>query len=314
MIFSLFGRVLDDPADHHPDLAILRRVTKAGDWQAVSAYFDGLAARADRSVAVQVVSGTPRVDDFLQRVVDTERESSLARTLLGARLIVLAWQARGGRLAQHVGKAQWKVFGERLRHAERVLAEATALDPANAAAWTERIATARGLSLGVAEARRRYEKAAEHCDVPFVAQSQLLQNLCPKWSGSLKEMYAFARACLAQATPGTLGGAIMAHAHVEHAFTNEYVHQFQEYMSSMLVAVQLREAAAQTVLHPQFQSCHGEVAAHTAFAYAFYTGWHKDAAQHFAALKGRSARYPWHTDNRDWQAAVRRARRAASKW
>jgi hypothetical protein len=50
------------------------------------------------------------------------------------------------------------------------------------------------------------------------------------------------------------------------------VHEFEEYLTSMTVAAQVGEAAAQTVLHPQLQPCHGDVAAHTVFAYVFYTG------------------------------------------
>lgn len=305
-----------DPVAHHPDLAQLRRAAKAADWPAVSEYFARMPARADRSVAVRLVAETPEVERFLQKVADAERESSLARTLLGARLIVMAWKARGAYLARFVSQAQWEVFGKHLQHAERVLADATALDPTNAAAWTERITTARGLSLAVDESRRRYQRAAENCDTPYIAQAQLLQNLCPKWQGSFAEMHAFARECLADAKAGSLGGAIVANAHVEQAFTATYLHEIAEYLGQRKVRDELAAAAAHTMLHPEFQPCQGDVTAHTVFAYAFHAaGDFAQAARHFATLGSRSAGYPWQVMNgKKWKSVVRRARHETRKW
>jgi hypothetical protein len=275
-----------------------------------------MPARADQSVAVRLVAETPGVERFLQKVVDAERDSSLARTVLGARLIVMAWNARGAHLARYVSQSQWEVFGNHLQHAERVLADATALDPANAAAWTARITTARGLSLTADESRRRYQRAAEHCDTPYIAQAQLLQNLCPKWQGSLAEMHAFARECLAEAKAGSLGGAIVANAHVEQAFTATYLREISEYLGQRKVRDQLTAAAEHTVLHPEFAPCHGDVAANTTFAFASHTGGDfTQAARHFAALGSRAAEYPWHVLNdKKWKSVVRRARHEARKW
>jgi hypothetical protein len=282
------------------------------DWDAVSAYFQGVPARSDRSVAVRVVAENAGSEQFLQRVVDTERDSSLARTLLGARFIVMAWDARGATWAKYVKASQWRVFHYNLHHAERVLADATAIDPSNAAAWTERITVARGLSLGQDEARRRYEQAAEHCDVPYTAQTQLLQTLCPKWGGSLDAIHSFARQCLDAAKPGSLGGAIVAHAHVEHGFQEYGVGELGRYFRIPRVKEEIAAAAAKTVLHPDFRPVHGWVGAHSVFAFAFaHASAHAEAAKHFAALGNRAASYPWSMHDARWMAAFRRARRAA---
>src|SRR5690349_16040052 len=103
-------RLKATPVAQYADLAGLRRSVRRGDWAAVSAYFEALPARSDRSVAVSVVAETRRSEAFLQRAVDGERDSSLARTLLGARFIVVAWDARGGTYAKDVKPAQWQVF------------------------------------------------------------------------------------------------------------------------------------------------------------------------------------------------------------
>jgi hypothetical protein len=312
---SLFSPVRTDVVAQYPDLAPLRRAVKSKDWRSVSDYFGIFPARADQSLAVRLVADSAGSERFLQRVVDSDRDSSLARTLLGARLIVMAWNARGAYYARYVSQAQWRLFGEHLQHAERVLGDATAIDPTNAAAWTQRITTARGLSLGTDEARRRYERVAEHCDAPYAAQAQLLQNLCPKWGGSLAEIHAFANECLAQAKVGSLGGAVVAHAHVEHAFTSDYMSEVRNYLGQRKVREELAAAAAHTVLHPDFQPTHGEVAANTVFTYAFCIGGdYVRAARHFAVLRNRSTDYPWSTYNaKNWKAVVRQARRKSRR-
>jgi hypothetical protein len=89
---------------------MLRKAVGSGNWRAVSAYFQELPARSDQSVAVRLVAEMAGAERLLQRAVDGERDSSLARTLLGARFIVMAWKARGGALARYVSEAQWRVF------------------------------------------------------------------------------------------------------------------------------------------------------------------------------------------------------------
>ncbi|KKK06505.1 hypothetical protein LQ51_07830 [Micromonospora sp. HK10] len=316
MLYRL-SPVRTDLFDIYPDLAPLRASMKSGDWRRVSGYFEGLPIRADWSVAVRAVARTRGAERFLQRVVDSERDSALVRTLLGARFIVMAWDARSGLLAQYVKQAQWQIFHDYLNRAERLLADATTIDPTNAAAWTERVKVARGLGLGVDEGRRRYDRAAEHCDVPYLAQAELAQNLCPKWGGSLDALLTFARERLETGKPGTLDGAVLADALIERAFMEDDYSLMEQNLQDGSVRSELARAAEQTVLHPDFDpSTHGTVAAHATFAYAFFVaGDHKRMAPHFAALGDRSNWYPWGVwHGKNWKDTFRSARRAARKW
>lgn len=298
--------------DHAPELADLRRAAKAGDWTALVAGFDRLPPRGDHTVAVRVVAGVKGSERFLQRAVDTERDSSLARTLLGARCVTLGWQARTAAYAADVSRAQWQVFHHHLARAERLLADAVAIDPGNAAAWTQRIITARALRFDPAEARRRYDRAAEHCDVPYHAQAQMIQNLSAKWGGSTQAAHDFAQECLKAAAPGTLGGAVVADAHIEHAFTNDQLDRIRDYLYQRKVREELGAAAARTVLHPDFEPTHGWVGAHSAFAFALYEGGDlARAARHFAALGNQAKPYGWEMMSRDWKALFRMARGVA---
>lgn len=298
-----------DLIGHYPDLAGLRRSAKSNAWSQVAAHFEQLPVRSDQSVAVRVVAETPGSERFLEQVVNSERNSSLARTLLGARFIVMAWEARGRTFAKDVDPSQWQFFFGYLERAERLLAEATAMDPTNAAAWTERVILARGLELGLDEGRHRYEQAAEHCDAPYTAQRQLLQNLCPKWGGSVDELHAFARDCLKCAPPGSLAGAVVANAHVEHALDimmAEGALAAEEYIGQREVRDEIAAAAAHTVLHPEHRPWHGWVSAHSVFAFALVTGGDPRAVPHFEALGSRVCPYPWEQVYRRWKAAFRR--------
>ncbi|MET7397670.1 hypothetical protein ABZS66_29705 [Dactylosporangium sp. NPDC005572] len=304
--------VQTDVVAWYPDLAVLRRLVRARDWGGVEAYFNGFPPRADRSTAVLLVANTRGSERFLQKAVDTQRDSALARTLLGARFVVLGWKARTRAWAKDVSPAQRRVFIDYLTRAERVLADAVAIDPADSAAWTERITTARALSLGQDEARRRYERAAEHCDTPYRAQVQLVQNLCPKWGGSFAQVHAFAAECLREGKPGSLGGAIAAQAQMEQALNEYYVRDIRQYLARADVRKKIEAAAAQTVLHPDFVPGHGWVTAHSAFAAAFHLGGHIAASRpHLQALGSFADPYGWDQISTKWKELVRLARRDA---
>ncbi|GAA1026523.1 hypothetical protein GCM10009557_04570 [Virgisporangium ochraceum] len=294
----------------YPDLAPLRAAVRRGNWAAVSAHFDGFPARADRSTAVQVVAETAGSERFLQRVVDTHRDSSLARTLLGARYIVTGWNARGATRAKYVQADQWRVFHDHLRRADGLLADATSIDPSNAAAWGERVTAARGLSLGQDEGRRRYERAAEHCDAPYGAQRQLLQTLCPKWGGSVDAVLTFARQCAEAAKPGGLGAANVAAAHAEIALDDDDV-EVARHLAAPHVREEVAAEAARSVLHPDFRPVHGWLGAHSVFAFTlFHAADHAGAAVHFAAMGNRVNSYPWSAHSGLWKPEFRQARRA----
>ncbi|WP_433087549.1 hypothetical protein ACQP1P_16515 [Dactylosporangium sp. CA-052675] len=314
MILRTLRPMRTDLVAHDPDLAPLRRAARAGDWNGVSAYFAALPPRADHSSAVRLVATTSGTEKFLQAAVDAERDAALPRTLLGARFITVGWAARTRAQARYVSQAQWRVFHDYIGRAERLLADATAIDPTDAAAWTERITTARALSLGLDEARRRYERAAEHCDAPYRAQAQLVQNLCPKWGGTFSEVIAFAEQCLRDGKPGSLSGAVVADAHIERAVGDETLSAMQRYLGQDGPREALERAAEQTVLHPDFRPVHGWIAAHSAFAFALYYGGHyRQTAPHFDALDLRITSYGWELVGTRWQQTAHTARRAARR-
>jgi hypothetical protein len=276
--------LVSDPFDAVPELAALRTAAWDDDWAATEAFFTGIASLDDVSVAAGLLAGVERTEAYLERAAKALPADPLPRTLLAERYIRIGWRVRGTALAEDVTRDQFKQFHDWLRKAERLLIEICAEQPAYTPAWTARLLTARGLELGQSEARRRYDRLAEHHPHHFRAQSQLLQHLCPKWGGSWEAVHGFAQECSSAAPDGSYAGILVAEAHVEHC-TEPTGARAVEYLRDVSVRDDLRHAARISVLHPDCPAGWQRIDGHSTFALAFSLGGHlEDAARHFAAL------------------------------
>jgi len=277
--------------DWYPDLRPFQDAALRSDWPALAGLFAGLTDVHGRILAESLVNGAVP-DGFLEGVVAIQRSShgradTVALALLGARLIGLGWKVRTSAPAKDVSEEQFREFREYLVQAEQLLIEATARDPGEPIAWTERLTSAMGLSLGQSEARRRYDRLGRRVRDCFQAQKGLIQYLSPKWGGTYEMMHAFAHECLDAAPPGALNGAVVADAHIEHWLKLNWDGQGpgDVYMATPAVQADLVAAAARSVLHPDYRPVYGWVSAHSAFAVAFSLGGnHVAAAPHFRAL------------------------------
>ncbi|WP_204000939.1 hypothetical protein [Micromonospora lutea] len=288
-ISSFLGWPSYDLVDHYPDLAPLRRALRAEDWPAVVAFFDHLPEHDDPTVATAMVAEMRGVERFLRVAGGGPARSTLAGTLLGARLVWMAWQARGSARANYTSRRRFASFHKILGEAERMLGEVTAEEPGNIAAWTARLRTARGLEMGQAEANRRYERAAKARSHPFYAQLTHVQQLCPKWGGSFEQLLSFARRCADTAPPGSLNATAVAEAHLEVAFELGV-----GYMRQPAVLDEIRDAVARSVGHPEFRPVHGWAQAECSFSYALWrAGDLPAAAARLAVLGNRITGYPW---------------------
>ncbi|MFE9675940.1 hypothetical protein ACFYO5_17710 [Streptomyces sp. NPDC006259] len=282
-----------DPYDNTPELIPLRTAALAGDWPAVRAFVSGLDSVAKVSTASSVLAEIPGVETMLERAAAELPGDPLPRTLLAERYVHIGWDIRSGARAQHVSQDQFEQFHSWLRRAEQLLIEVCAEQPAYAPAWTVRLTTARGLQLGQAEARRRYDRLAAHHPHHYRAQTQLLQQVCPKWGGSWEAAHGFARECATAAPDGSVPATAVALAHIEH-WLDLAGADGTAYMRGVPVRDDLRFAAQVSVLHPAYRPDWDSVGAHSAFAFAFSIGGHHaDAAPHFAFLGDRATEFPW---------------------
>ncbi|MCF3133234.1 hypothetical protein IPZ69_23375 [Streptomyces olivochromogenes] len=304
---------MTDPFDALPELAPLRTAAQAGDWAATEAFFGGLDSVGKVSFAAAALADLADLagtEGYLEKAAETLLGDPLPRTLLAERYIRIGWKIRSGARAEYVSRDQFDQFHAWLRKAEHLLIEVCAEQPAYGPAWIPRLLTARGLELGQSEARRRYDRLSAHHPHQLRAQSQLLQQLSPKWSGSFEAMHDFAQECVSAASDGSPAGILIAEAHIEHWGQLSDV-AGTEYLRNVSVRNELRHAAEVSVLHTDSRPDWHRLAGHSTFALAFSLGGHlKDAAPHFAALGNTASESQWRYLG-DWKGRYATYRTAA---
>jgi hypothetical protein len=280
------------PVAAHPDTAAVHAGMQAGDWLTVRSCLDRVP-RTARIDLVQAGAQAPGAEKLLRARLEADPRDALAATMLAHLLIETGWEIRGGGWASTVGSVQFEAFRSYLCQAEQLLISVCADDPDFDAAWCERIITARGLELGQAEARRRYDQLDRRCPHHTQAQMQLLQQLCPKWGGSLDAMHGFASACSQAAPTGTPNHAIVVDAHLEH-WLGLKKRDDLSYFKSKAVHEEIRAAGDRSVRHPFFERGIGSVRALSMFAlgYSLIEDW--AGAKHcFTALGPYADRWGW---------------------
>jgi hypothetical protein len=262
-----------DRAAAYPELVTLRTALRAHDWAGVRAVYE--AADWDgRNLLVVDASEQEGVQSFLREVVARDPDDLVAATMLAVRLVEMGWNIRTGARAKNVSSAQFTAFFEHLREAEQVLISVCARDSGLTSAWYERMVTARGLQLGVSEVRRRYARLTDVTPHFAPAQSQLLQTLCPKWSGDYPTMHAFAAQCAQEAPAGAINAMVVVEGHVEH-WSELKSPASAEYLADESVKSEIRAAGERSVLHPDFRRSTGWVRAMSTFAlgYSLISDW-----------------------------------------
>jgi hypothetical protein len=128
----------------------------------------------------------------------------------------------------------------------------------------------------------------------------MIQQLCPKWGGSYEAMHGFAVECTKASPPGSVNGALVAEAHLEHWLLvqrDEDKTAAIAYLKRPEVQQELLWAAGHSVLNPAFRPVIRWVYAHSAFAMAFSLAEnYQAAAPHFHALYANgnvASESPW---------------------
>jgi hypothetical protein len=278
-----------DPDLGDPKLTELREITAARDWLSLEFFFEQVDNWDDQSHYVKCFGEFPGTEDWLVELSQREDQGTLAPLLLASRRIAIGWEIRTGYRAKYVKSEQFAGFHNQLGIAEAVLHEITSVEPDNVAAWFLRIATARGLQLGQAEATLRYAEVAGHSPHHLNAQLSYLQQLCPKWGGSFEQVQAFARDCSLAAPPGGQHGELVAWAHLEQG-----AELGDRYFAQPEVLADLHAAAARSVLHPDFKPGPRSRVGHNVFALAFsLAGDHSAALEQFRRLGVTATLTPW---------------------
>ncbi|MFB9183095.1 hypothetical protein ACFFX1_33600 [Dactylosporangium sucinum] len=255
-----------DPAAPFPELRQLVAAVRRSDWPAVAAFFAGVTDPDDHEYAVRLVADVPGSDAFLQAAAQRE-PGTLAQVLHAARLISVGWDIRSGARANRVSAEQFAGFHDHLRRAERILIDVTALEPGNSSAWVQRLKINRGLQLGQAEVRRRYDRLSRHVPHLYIGQAQVVQQFCQKWGGTDEKLHAFALECLRGAPGGSLAPISLLEAHLEIGMDWQNEANTVAYLRRPEVRTEIDEARARSVGHPDFRaSGYRAITAHNNFA------------------------------------------------
>ena len=302
--------VILDPAAAYAAVTELRAALARRDWPACRAVLD--AAPADgRTFLTRQVSEEKDLEGFLRPVLERDPGDAVAGALLGLHLIDVGWGIRTRARAQYVSREQFAAFHEWLRKAEQVLIDAAARNPAEPAVWAARLISARGLGLGLAETRRRYDRLRAIDPLNYTGQTQLLQSLCPKWSGSWEQLHSWSREEMLAAPPGSLQGGLIVEAHLEHWFDLEGAEE-RAYLPGEGVRAELYEAAQRSIWHPEFRRGYGWVRVAGAFAMVFsLLDDQRAAASAFSMLGNLAAAFPWEYLSGDIATNVRQRRARA---
>ncbi|WP_436536588.1 hypothetical protein [Actinoplanes sp. HUAS TT8] len=291
------------PSAPYPQVRALVEAAAAGDWPGLRRLADAAEPQA-RTRLLRMLAEHHRFGDLAARAVEADPDDSTAAATRAFQLIHQGWLVRGDGRARNVSARRFAGFHEYLAEAERVLHAALTRSAHDTALWTVSLTTARGLEMGLEHARYRYECLAAFDPHHLPAQSQLLQQLCPKWGGSWPEAERFARAAADAAPAGAHNAVLIADLHLE-----KLVDQRAGELRSAQVRADLDAAADRSVRHPAFQRTVGWVAVVNSFAMAFGLAGDRAAARRMFALLGPYAsELPWVYRSADAATAFRLAR------
>jgi hypothetical protein len=319
---SAFGRptpddLLWDRVGHH-----LRRQLWRGQWQEVHKFLEATTDWGIRHFYVQELSRIRFEGDQPKWLDEWARacpDSAVRLLFRGSRTRWWAWQARGSGRAAVVKPDAWPVFHERLVTADQELGRAAALDPADPTPHVIALTVARGLSLGQAEARRRFDEVHRRDPFNAAACSSMIQATSRKWGGSTGAMLDFARWASGAAPDGHSAHKAIPLAHIEVWLDQSSAQQRRQYFEQPQVRAEIREAAARSIWSPRYRGGLLAWSDRNVFAFCFSrTGDGREALEQMRLIGQRVTRFPWEYDayRGDVGAAYQRTRgkaRAAAR-
>jgi hypothetical protein len=256
------------PGDGDAELRTLLELTESRDWPALHAGLSKYSGNDLSSLIGTICAQSPTLSDWVPEAVAKGPDDALAYAFLGNATVEGAWRVRTTRRAQHVSQDQFREFHQILREAEEHLYRSAELDTQSAAPWYSLLISGRGLQVGLDVQRRRFEAVLERCPGHLGAHSQMLQQLCRKWSGSDEQMHAFATEAL-RGPYGDELGVLIPRAYYEHVGNLPRDSPERAYITSAEARAELQEAADRTIFRPGFRPARHPYTAANVFAWAF---------------------------------------------
>jgi WD40 repeat protein len=135
---------------------------------------------------LEALAAAPKADPWMYRMLSAEEHYRIG------------WAARGKGMADTVTPEGWKIFTERLQAARVLFLEAWQMHPEHPHAAKKLIPVIHNLGGVAGEDARFWFDEAVRAEFDYApAYNQYLWSLLPRWGGSLMEMLAFGRECVA---------------------------------------------------------------------------------------------------------------------
>lgn len=194
------------------------------DFEAVEKHILGLLNSNDEAksyelYALYFILGTITEDKYIELMqgaldewCSKNPESHIPWLVRGSFYISYAWHIRGSSFAKSVPKKAWLKFYSKLELARDDLEKSWQINPHDPNSSSCLIIVAKGLSYPRKKMEQYYQNGIDACPWHFGLRFQKLSYLKPKWHGSSKEMFDFARQCLMQAEQYPYLGLTMAGA------------------------------------------------------------------------------------------------------
>jgi Domain of unknown function (DUF4034) len=104
-----------------------------------------------------------------------------------------AWHARGHGYADTVTPEGWKLFGDRLANAQKVLSESKAIAASNPSWYTQQLIVWRGLQKPSPDMLKLLVEGLNLYPDYFQSSAAMINELLPSWGGTWNEVDAFVR-------------------------------------------------------------------------------------------------------------------------
>ncbi len=252
-----------------------RRELARGRWQEFHEFLDTSRDLDDRHFYINELSRLRGRPAWLDEWAAARPQSALPLLFRGSHGIHWAWAARGSGRGLQVRSSAWQAFYDRLVAADRDLAAASALDPADPTPHARAIWAAMGLQLGQDEVWRRYQEAERRQQWHRDANQSMIQALAGKWGGSDAQTLQFARAVSANAPEGNGIHSVLAIAHLEQWESmpyNTYSSRLARvgYFRQAAVQQEILLAARRSVFSPGHQPTRKTIGDQNIFAMCFY--------------------------------------------
>ncbi|MBL4850786.1 MAG: tetratricopeptide repeat protein [Gammaproteobacteria bacterium] len=151
----------------------------------------------------------PRANDWVEHSPD----NTYSHSFRGQVYYDLAWQARGKKFSRETPEYSFDVFNQYLKLAEIDIKKALEIDPGNDFAWMQLIAIKRQRSGNHRDEFDTLQSALEQVPNSYRIASSFLHSLQPKWGGSEKLMFGYAKHYAEQEPPVFTQLISQAHRH-----------------------------------------------------------------------------------------------------